>query len=426
MLRIILLISVFVCGSAAAKPLITSSEDTAARACLAYADTPDRLIRLCQQALDGGNLTQSERAQLMNTLGDAHLDQGDHKKAEETYRSILEQAPLNVPALAGLGWALRSQDRDEEALQAFQTAFDIDPRDEVLAGLGQMTFETGGDPDIALQYLDGAIAVTPNYDWAIRSKGWIYRDIGRLEDAEQAFRRALDLNGLDENALYGLARVLNDLGQNDEALLMINEAVALDPDYAWYYAQRSAILRNLGRNAQAVVDADKTIELLPGDSEGYVQKSRALIGLARRGDALDALKGVKVHARDSYFYYWYSDVLARDLQYDKALLMIDNSIELAPEDHWGHIQKAFIALQLENYDLALVHGAEAARLDGTNAYGFFYTATALVYLDRLDEAYVQLDLAVAADLDEDRIGDFAQDLIAAGYLRDAILLRLKY
>ena len=52
-----------------AKPLITSSEDTVARVCLAQTEPPARIVEACDAALTDAALTQSQRVDLMVARG---------------------------------------------------------------------------------------------------------------------------------------------------------------------------------------------------------------------------------------------------------------------------------------------------------------------------------------------------------------------
>ena len=66
-----LLTSCFLClavvaAAAQARPLIASSEETAARLCHAFDDSPERLEALCAQALADGVATSAERISLLS------------------------------------------------------------------------------------------------------------------------------------------------------------------------------------------------------------------------------------------------------------------------------------------------------------------------------------------------------------------------
>lgn len=66
-------------------------------------------------------------------------------------------------------------------------------------------------------------------------EAWFEEAVGhfaddRLEDAVDAYRRALSLDGGYADALHGLARALRDLGRIDEAIETTRRLIEVEPD----------------------------------------------------------------------------------------------------------------------------------------------------------------------------------------------------
>jgi tetratricopeptide (TPR) repeat protein len=135
-----------------------------------------------------------------------------------------------------LGDVLRQQDRFEEAAAAYDRALDLTQE---------------GAPGKWFLHYARAISNERLKDWP---------------KAEADFRRALELNP-------GQPQVLNYLGYSlvekqiklDEALEMIEQAVAAAPDSGYIVDSLGWVLYRLGRYDEAVVHMERAVELMPVD-----------------------------------------------------------------------------------------------------------------------------------------------------------------
>lgn len=135
-----------------------------------------------------------------------------------------------------LGDVLRQQDRFEEAVESYNKAIDL-----------------LGEGERGSWFLHYARAISLE-----RLKEW--------PRAEADFRKALELNP-------GQPQVLNYLGYSlvekqiklDEALEMIEEAVAASPDSGYIVDSLGWVLYRLGRYEEAVEHMERAVELMPVD-----------------------------------------------------------------------------------------------------------------------------------------------------------------
>ncbi len=82
-------------------------------------------------------------------------------------------------------------------------------------------------------------------------------------EAEDQFKRALELNPDDTNAHLLYAHLLSNLGRHDEALLEVKRARELDPLFPFAGALEGQILNHAGRTDEALDRLNKTFELAP-------------------------------------------------------------------------------------------------------------------------------------------------------------------
>jgi Flp pilus assembly protein TadD len=113
-------------------------------------------------------------------------------------------------------------------------------------------------------------------------------DLGRLDDAEEALRKALQEDPDDPVAHGILALVLLDLDRADEALQAASTTIALAPDLSLGHTASAQALLSLGRFDDAEASANEAIRIDPEDPDPWVLLTAADLGRGRWPDALSA------------------------------------------------------------------------------------------------------------------------------------------
>jgi hypothetical protein len=87
----------------------------------------------------------------------------------------------------------------------------------------------------------------------------VFNDLGNLlvlterpAEAEEAYRRAVELGPERVSALFNLALLLQQRGELDEAAKLLRRVNRLDPDHAWAHYQLGAIHEQWGHPSRAV------------------------------------------------------------------------------------------------------------------------------------------------------------------------------
>lgn len=410
------------------KPLVTSSEDNVARVCLARTETPARLVQACAAALDEPRLTSSQVAELLAAQGDGYLWQNMFAEAEDSYRAATESNAFSIDAWNGLGWALWELSNDEGAYAAFERSLSIEPSVQGLGGKAALARRLGYiDNATAREMLDAALAIDPDYIWAVRELAWTHFEDQNYAQAARTFDEALAIEPRDINARYGLGRSLLSQGEAESALSQFNEVLLDDPNDFGALVYRIVSLRDLDRNAQALRFADRLIEIHPLQNSGYIQRAKALMALERRQDAIDAY----VHAEsilgpDNAVLYWHADALTTDGQFGAALTVIERGLTLEGADYSDYLLQSYIALELRDYDLART-AAEASLATGVDdPWAHYYIAITLIHDGDTRAGLQRFDRAIQGGLPTERVGAFASELVGAGKFIEAAQLRLRY
>lgn len=421
---------VFAAGLAqAAPPVVTSSEETAASICLDFERPDNVLLEACVQALQEGGLGRSNRAEVLSHLSYLYLDRREFDLAEEHALKALELRPDDAEQFSSLGWIYWEQDRIDEARAQFERSIELHPQADALAGLANILRIHDDQSEKALEMLQAALAINPEYSWGLRELGWAQLAEGAVPEAEKAFRDALAVNEWDGNAYRGLARALDKSDRRDEAIAALNRSMNFGGDKDVYLrVERARLLRMSGRPGAAVKDAVAAVKLMPSFEWGYVEHARSLNELGKLGAAIDVLKqSIEAGAAKNSSYYWLADLLSDDDKFAEALVAIDKAIEINNTYAADHELRAYIAINLNDNHAALSAANEAVRLSpDTSAFAHFYAALAELAFKEPDKALARFDQAMATGLPDSMIGEFAAEMISGGYFMQAIKLRSRY
>ena len=411
-----------------AKPPLPDSQQSPASTCIAFKTSYLRLVDICREALAAPGASHSQRIDMLDSLGWAlyGLDRDDEARA--TFERILTLDPASDDGHAGLGWLSYDEEDYTTAARHFEAALARSPNARVLAGLSASRFyATEIDADAAVELLDAALAIDPDYQWALRRKGWILVDAEEWKPAETAFRAAIKQDPSDANAQYGLAYLLSEQDRWKEALGPINRAVEEEPESAHALSRRSLIHYYLDHPKMALKDAEAVIELRPDWSEGFVRKARALDALGQRQEALALLAGADSRiANDDFLIYWRASLLLDDGQLEPAMEQIARNADGPDADFHDYLLQARIALQLEDQIVARSAIDSALSLRPKDRWALFYDAQVLVAEQSFFSAEASFDAAVSAGLAKSNLPEFLQALIGKGQLVQAIRMRARY
>ena len=215
------------------------------------------------------NVDPSQVASLLQRLAAAHEELGDHDAAIGALSSARDLSPSDLGVQAQLAQIYIEAGRFDEADEVVDVAQRQRPDNLVLSRLEAMALSARGDVGDAVAVLKGALrqheaepaahvalanlysehdrvdeAVRvltdaemqfPNNAQIVFQLGAVFERGRRFTEAERAFRRVLERNTEDAQALNYLGYMLADQGERlDESVDLIRRALELDPDNGSY------------------------------------------------------------------------------------------------------------------------------------------------------------------------------------------------
>jgi predicted TPR repeat methyltransferase len=126
---------------------------------------------------------------------------------------------------------------------------------------------------------------------------------GRLEAAQALYRRVLDLNPRQFDALHLLGVIERQRGAPARAVELIGEALRIDPRQARAHCNLGAALQDLGRTDAALASYEAALRLDPGYALAWDNRGNTLRRLGRLAEALDSYEralGINPNLADAW------------------------------------------------------------------------------------------------------------------------------
>jgi predicted O-linked N-acetylglucosamine transferase (SPINDLY family) len=291
----------------------------------------------------------------------AHHQAGQLPQAEALYRQVLEAAPNHAGALNMLGVI---------ALQC-------------------------GQPEPALELIDGALQIDPRYPEAHFNRGNVLRTLGRNQAALESFDAAIRHKPEFAEAYCNRGTTLYLLEQHQAALESFDKAIQLKPDFAEAHCNRGSVLHLLQQHESALQSYDNAIRLKPEYAEAYASRGNALYALEHYQAALESCdRALLLKPQSAEAHFGRGTALYAMQRYQLALESLDQAIQLRPHDAEAHNNRGNVLLALMQYQAALASYDHALHLKPTYAEAHNNRGHLLQIVGRYHAALESLDHAL--------------------------------
>ncbi len=157
---------------------------------------------------------RQEESQACNSRGVVLYYRGALEAALQAFDRALELVPQFAESHNNRGLVLSKMGRADEAISAFQEALRLDPNmGEVFNNLGFL-YHASADHQKAVEMFNQAVQGAADSSIAYTNLGNSFYKLSQPEKAVSAWRHALELDPLNENARRGLRMFQQDTGAN--------------------------------------------------------------------------------------------------------------------------------------------------------------------------------------------------------------------
>lgn len=264
----------------------------------------------------------------VDMLAKVSLKVNDLDAAEQNFKTILRDTPMNYDAMYGLAQVEVLRNNYEKAITQVDKAvelFTAEPqvyinRSDILYKMNQYeaaaqdiitALSVGNNTSGAVRALasmsdlkyDAVMnALSKSIDIAPRVGTFYYLRSSLAIRHFHYAQAARELKNIIANDFYNDASIYADLAtcqleltQYDEALVNINKAIAIDDKNPDYYLTKACIERNSGQGNNydaAIASIDKALAINPNYSDALMAKARVLIAQRKEADALKCINAI--------------------------------------------------------------------------------------------------------------------------------------
>ncbi|MHC4646155.1 MAG: tetratricopeptide repeat protein [Planctomycetota bacterium] len=177
-----------------------------------------------------------------------------------------------------------------------------------------------------------ALEVTRDNPLACYNLGNAYDDLGRHQDAAEAYKRAMKTKPDYLDACYNLGNAYANLGRYQQAIDAFKQAITIKPDFAYAHCNLGAAYGNLGRYQQAIQALEQAIRIDPHHLDAYCNLGAAYGSLGHYQQAIDAFKqATKIKPDDPYAWCNLGNACGALRRYNEAIDAFKQAIKIKPD-----------------------------------------------------------------------------------------------
>ena len=199
---------------------------------------------------------------------------GDLNEAEQLYRDLLRSAPEDAELHYCLGLLCRQTGRVAESAQWLQKSIALAPASLPALQMLARVRDEMGDTAGALHTLEQYLALRPDDGGMLNVKGQMLVRLGRLPDAEQAFRLAAERTGV-ASMFHDLGLCRQLLGNPSGAAAAYQEALRRGHDHPRTKLWLAQCLRAAGRTKEYYDVATDAARSTPDDIDLLIESQSA-------------------------------------------------------------------------------------------------------------------------------------------------------
>jgi tetratricopeptide (TPR) repeat protein len=233
--------------------------------------------------------------------------------------------------------------------------------------------------------------------------------------ALQAYQREIDMDPSRVDYYQDLISLLLDLGKPNDAIALVNHALAIAPNDARPWVWKANISLRANADKDAIESYKYASKLDSSNADAILGIATVYFVLGQNDAAIAEYRvGMVRFSKDARFYIACAETLlaspdSRKVQ-QEAKNLLDHAVELAPQSAEAHYQLGQLALQQQRFKNAEREFSLSLRLDPNQSKEHFALSVLYRRMGRIDEARTQF--AIYQDLKQAEEGGITTRITA--------------
>ena len=206
-------------------------------------------------------------------------------------------------------WNGKKYTNPEKAIEYLNNAIKLQPDYADAYGNRGNAYGNLGQQQRAIEDYNEVIRLQPDYAYAYNNRGFAYYGLGQYKRAIEDFNEAIRLQLDDVLAYNNRGNAYDKLDQPQRAIKDYNEAIRLYPDNAMAYYNRGGVYYTLGQYQRAIEDYSNAIRLKPDDADAYYSRGVVNYTLDQHQRAIDDYSNA-IRLRPDYAYAYSNRAVA--------------------------------------------------------------------------------------------------------------------
>ena len=352
-------------------------------------------LGLCPQALallESAMPLVHQRPEAALALAKCSYRTGNHAKGQEALVGLLGE--LNRPGIVFQGAATAAQAEDFETALRLFSAIRRTYRDRqtLFYNIAYCQYRTSRFREARAtlsELADGGLAGSDVYSLL----GWSHQQEGRLQEAARAFKKAIEVDPMNELNYLDLATALMDDKRHPAAMSVLSGALQILPASKLLLEMRGLLEMTLGHYIDAVRSYSQASQLAPNDAKTHLSLATSLAAAGEIDASSETFAtGIKRFPMHAPHYVEYGRLLLAhgpgngDSAQDRAASLFQKAIAMDGNSPDARYEAGKLELERGEYEQAIRYLKRAAELSSERSGIQHALARAYVRVGRSEEA----------------------------------------
>ncbi len=274
-------------------------------------------------------------------------------------------ATCAVIILAISAWRQTSYWRDSQTLWTHTLA--CNERNSLAHNDLGIVLANSGRIDEAIEHYRKALEIKPDYPDAHNNLGIALASGGRIDEAIEHYEKALEINPDYAIAYNNLGIALASRRRDVEAMAHFRKALEIDPDYAEAHADLGNVLARRGQTNEAILCYERALQLKPSFASAHNGLGNLLSDLGRADEAERHFqKALEIDPNFAEAHNNLGTILNRCGRVDEAAAEFQRALQLKPDFAEAHANLGAVLYLQDKLAEAIVHFQKHVELDPTS------------------------------------------------------------